>query len=711
MEKIELKCGGKDIVIETGLLAKQAHGSALVTCGDTVVLVTAVSQERKEPSDFFPLTCDYREQVSAAGKIPGGFFKREGRPTERETLISRLTDRSIRPLFPDDFRDEAQVVSQVLSADQENDPDILSIIGASAALTLTRMPFLGPIGAVKIGCIDGNLVVNPTISQLSNSTLGLIVVGTDTSLIMLEGWAKEISGEVFLAAAKLGFESIQPVVEKLKTWKQKHHYVPAYVIEPETDGLVKEFILSRIAEIHKYPGKHERSEFYKKLLEELEAKFPEDQKFKIKTAYEKNLEQIIRTIIVQENRRLDGRHPEQIRELDCKVGLLPRTHGSALFTRGQTQCLSTLTLGTGVDEQRIDGLYPEITKKFMLHYNFPSYSVGEVSPNRGPSRREIGHGALAERSLSSLIPAAEVFPYTIRIVANILESNGSSSMATVCASSLSMMDGGVPIPRHVAGIALGMIKEGKNFVLLTDIAGEEDHYGDLDLKLAGTELGITGFQMDVKTLEFSWEILEKTVAQGRKAHHEILEKMNATIAAPRKEISLYAPKIMNIKINPEKIGAVIGPGGKMIRKIIEETGAEIDIEDSGIVAISSPDLASCEKAVQRIREIVEEPEIGKIYTGKVVKIFAFGAMVEFLSNSDGLIHISELAPYRANRVEDVVHVGSEVKVKLIDIDDQGRNNLSRKQAMTPEEIEKEKAAHHQHAPQAPHSHTTHTKKP
>ena len=629
MQTIKIPIGGKDLIIETGLLAKQASGSVLVRYGDTVVLSTAVSNKKDEYQDFFPLTCDYKEHVSAAGKIPGGFFKREGRPTERETLISRLTDRSIRPIFPSDYRDAVQIISQVFSADQENDPDILSIIGASAALTISPIPFLDPIGAVKVGYIDGKFVINPTTSEMVNSSLELLIAGTDKALTMMEGWAKEISEEIFIEAVKIGFENLKIIVDHLKQWEKKNSYEPFVSIPKEIDDLVKEFILSRISDVYNYPGKQERNEFYNKIFDELKEKVSEDSYNYLKISYEINLNQIIRTLILEKKQRLDGRQFDEIRNIECITGLLPRTHGSALFTRGQTQCLSSLTLGTSIDEQRIEGLYPESTKKFMLHYNFPSFSVGEAAPLRGPSRREIGHGALAEKSLANIVPADNEFPYTIRIVANILESNGSSSMATVCASSLALMDGGVPIPRHVAGIALGMIKEGNDYVVLTDIAGEEDHCGDLDFKMAGTEKGITGFQMDVKTMDFSFEILPQVVNQARKAHNEILKVMNAAINKPRSEISPFAPKIVNLKIDPSKIGMVIGPGGKMIRKIIEETNAKIDIDDSGIVSISSPDIVSCQKAVDRINEIVEEPEVGRIYTGTVIKILSFGAVVKF----------------------------------------------------------------------------------
>jgi len=689
-EKITFHLGGKSLIIETGSLAKQAMGSALVTCGETVVLTALTNSLTPIDADFFPLTCDYREQTSAAGKIPGGFFKREGRPTEREILTSRLMDRSIRPLFPENFRNEVQVIATVLSADQENDPDILALFGASAALCLSGLPFHGPVGSVRVGRVNGEFIINPTLQELEKSDLSLVMSATENALVMLEGWAKEIDEFVFMDAIKFGYSNIQEIVRTLHSWKREPVMEVPVLADSAIDTEVASFLSEKLQQVWQYPVKQQRSEFYGKLLEELKARHdPQEHKI-LEACFKKNLENQIRHIILDTGKRFDGRGPEEIRQVECSVGVLPRTHGSALFTRGQTQCLASLTLGTKSDQQIIDGLFEESTKRFMIHYNFPPFSVGEVSPLRGPSRREIGHGALAERSLQFLIPSEDEFPYTIRIVANILESNGSSSMATVCSSSLALMDGAVPIPRHVAGVAIGMIKEGDRYILLTDIAGEEDHVGDLDLKFAGTELGITGFQMDVKTTELSWEILEKALSQSKKARLEILEKMNAVISASRSSISVYAPRIVRLKINPEKIGLVIGGGGKTIRRIIEETGTEIDIEDDGTVIIASPDTDKCQKAVDRIKAIVEEPEIGKIYDGVVSRIFNFGAMIKFLNDQEGLVHISELAPYRVNRVEDIAKVGSPMKVKFIGFDEQGRANLSRKQALTEEELAKER---------------------
>ena len=681
-EVLKIEKGGRILNIEKGYVAKQSDGSAIVKYGETIVLVTAVaSKEEREDVDFFPLLCDYREQTSAAGKIPGGFFKREGKPTEREILVSRLIDRSIRPLFPEDYRKDVQIVSFVLSADQDNDPDILSIIGASAALISSKIPFSTPIGAVRVGLIDNKFVINPTISQLENSELNLVISGTENSIVMIEGWAKEIREDKFLEAIMFGFENIKDIIEIQKCWlSEKEEFSPFHdeVLEEKAENFLKD----KISQVYNYPEKQQRKNFYEKLEEDFLNEFEEEEKKKqAKIIFEKVLRKKIRNLILT-GKRLDGRQPEEIRKVECKVGLLPRTHGSALFTRGQTQCLASVTLGTRSDEQIIDGLFEETTKRFMVHYNFPPFSVGEVSPLRAPSRREIGHGALAERSLLYIVPDESVFPYTIRIVANILESNCSSSMATVCAGSLALMDGGIPVKKHVGGIAVGMVKEGEKYVLLTDIAGEEDHYGDLDLKIAGTEEGITGFQMDVKTSELTFDILEKAIYQSRKARLEIIEKMNQTISSPRPNISPYAPKILSIKVNPDKIGLIIGPGGKNIRKIIDETGVKIDILDDGEIRISSTDYQACKKAAGEIKALTEEPEIGQIYEGVVTRIYPFGAIVRILPYQEGMVHISELAPYRVKRVEDIVKVGSPIKVKVIGIDEQGRIILSRKQALS-----------------------------
>lgn len=683
MNKIEIGIGDSILSIEKGNVARQADGSVWVRCGETIVLVTAVAaKEEREDAAFFPLTCDYREEFSAAGKIPGGFFKREGRPSERETLICRLIDRSIRPLFPENYFKEVQIISLVLSLDPENDPDLLSIIGASAALTSSKIPFSGPIGAVKVGLVEDTFVINPTISQLENSQLSLLLSGTENSIIMMEGWAKEISEEKFLEAVSLGFEKIKEVIAAQKPWiAQKEESVsanPDEQIKEKAENLLQE----KLKQLYDYSEKKDRNQFYQTLKEEFLAGLEDEEKKKEgEKVFEKVLKDKIRKLILTEGKRLDGRESEDIRSIDCKINLLPRTHGSSMFTRGQTQCLASVTLGTSSDEQTIDGLYEKTSKRFMLHYNFPPFSVGEASFLKGPSRRDIGHGALAEKSLSFGMPDEEKFPYTVRIVADILESNGSSSMATVCAGSLALMDAGIPVQKHVAGIALGMIAEENKHIILTDIAGEEDHYGDMDLKIAGTIDGITGFQMDVKSCCLTYEILKKAVEQSKKARVKILENMHQTISSPKPSISAYAPQMIRFLINPDKIGLVIGPGGKTIKRIIEETKVKIDVDDTGEVKISSPDKESCQKAEKEIKSLIEEPEIGKIYEGTVTKILAFGAFVKILPSQEGMIHISELAPQRVNKVEDILKVGDTVKAKVLKIDG-GKISLSRKQALS-----------------------------
>ncbi len=679
MKKIVIPSGGKNIEIEINSVAKQSHGSALVKCGESMVLVTAVqSEEEKEDLDFFPLTCDYREQTSAAGKIPGGFFKREGKPTEREVLISRLIDRSIRPIFPKNFYREVQIISLVLSADQENEPDILSVIGAVSALLASSIPFTEPVGCVRVIKKNGEFFINPSISDFSESDLNMVISGTEDAILMLEGLANEISEEDFITAIEIGWNEIKKMLGILKEIINPNKTKYEISFDEEIYKLTLEYLKTNLSNAYNYKGKLERKEFYKQIKEEFLSQFEEEKQKEVDKIYEDVFEKEIRNLILSHQKRLDGRGFKEIRPVECKIGLLPRNHGSALFTRGQTQCLASVTLGTSMDQQIIDGLYEETTKRFMVHYNFPPFSVGEISPLKAPSRREIGHGNLAERSLIPLIPPENDFPYTIRIVANILESNGSSSMATVCAGSLSLMDAGVPVKKHVGGVSVGLIKEGEKYVILTDIAGEEDHYGDMDLKIAGTLDGITGFQMDVKIKEISIDILKEAIYQSKEARKEILEKMYTTISSPRSSLSPYAPKILTIKINPEKVGLVIGTGGKTIKKIIEDTGVKIDILEEGEIRIYSNDLEACKKAASEINKIAEEPEIGQVYEGVVTKIFPFGAVVKFLPSQEGLIHISELAPYRVKRVEDIVKVGSPVKVKVIGIDEQGRILLSKK---------------------------------
>lgn len=681
--KVEIPVGETFISLETGFVAKQSDSSVWARSGDTIVLATAVASPKpREDVDFFPLSCDYREHISAAGKIPGGFFKREGRPSEREILVSRVIDRSIRPLFPENYLNEVQVIVNVLSADLENNPDVLSVTAAALALSSSCIPFNGPLGCVRVGYADNKYIVNPTFAQIEQSTVNIVVSATEDSIVMVEGEGKEISEEQFIEAVEIGHKEIKKIIGFQKEFAAEKNEVPEI---KHDESLIKEaekLIEEKIMQAYEYPEKNSREAFYGSMEETFLSRYEdEDKKKEAENIFKAALKAKIRKVIVETGKRLDGRAPTEVRPIENSVGILPRTHGSALFTRGQTQCLASVTLGTSRDEQIIDGLHAEATKRFMLHYNFPPFSVGEVAFLRGTSRREIGHGALAERSLAGFIPDETAFPYTIRIVANILESNGSSSMATVCASSLALMDAGVPIGKHVAGVSLGIIKEGDKHILLTDIAGEEDHYGNLDLKIAGTEKGITGFQMDVKGSGLTLEILKEALIQANTAKQGILQKMSSAIPAPRSETSVYAPRILSLKIKTDKIGLVIGPGGKMIRKIIEDTGADINIDDDGTVKIYSPDSKACESAADIIRGLTEEPEEGKIYEGTVVKIMDFGAFVQFLPGKDGLVHISELAPHRVKQVEDIVKVGDKIKVKFIGIDDRGKIKLSRKQAL------------------------------
>jgi len=686
LETVELRFeDGRKLSIETGRVAKQASGSTLVRLGDTVVLTAVVSAPAAEERDFFPLTVDYREKSYAAGKIPGGFFKREGRPSEKEILSARLTDRPIRPLFPDGYNDEVQVMIQVLSSDQENDGDILGIIGASAALSISDIPFHNPIGAVRVGRIDGQLIINPLFSQLESSDMNLTIAGTKDHIIMVEGGAQEIAEQDMVAALAFGHEHIKKVVaviEELvsKVGKPKQDVVKRE-INPELASAVTDAVTEKINSANRIKDKHGREEaigaIKKEITESLAERFPES---------EKDIAKIIgdiesaglRGMILNEGVRADGRGLDNIRDISIETGVLPRTHGSAIFTRGQTQALVVTTLGTKMDEQRIDDLLGESFKSYMLHYNFPSYSVGEVRPIRGPGRREIGHGALAERALDPVIPAEDKFPYTIRIVSDILESNGSSSMATVCGGSLALMDAGVPIKAPVAGIAMGLVMEGDQSAILTDILGVEDHLGDMDFKVTGTAQGITAFQLDIKIGGLTIELMSKALEKARIARLFVLDKMNQAISQPKAELSPYAPRIITIKIPVDKIGDVIGPGGKMIRSIIEMTGAKIDIEDDGTVTVASVDQSAGEAARDKILSLVEEAEIGKVYIGKVKRIAAFGAFVEILPNVDGLVHISELDNYRVAKVEDVVNLGDEVKVKVIGIDPEGKVRLSRR---------------------------------
>ncbi|MDP3804900.1 MAG: polyribonucleotide nucleotidyltransferase [Candidatus Omnitrophota bacterium] len=705
IKKFETQVGEGSIIIETGRMAKQADGACMVQLGGTVVLVTAVcSGEPREGADFFPLTCEYQEKTYAAGKIPGGFFKREGRPSEKEILTARLIDRPIRPLFPKGFINELQIVAMVLSSDSENDSDILALIGASTALTISDIPFEGPIGAVRVGRIDGKLVINPTFKDLNSSDLDLVVVGTRDTIIMIESGSNEISEEDLLGAIKFGHKQIPALIDiQEKIAKECGKSKKKFQIFRVADELIKkarELSVAKLGEINKLGTKEQREEAMELLSKELvEHLVTEESGYTgkdVKAALNEIEEEEVRKYIIEKKRRVDGRRFDEIRTITCEVGLLPRTHGSALFTRGQTQSLSVTTLGTSQDEQTIDALEGETQKTFMLHYNFPPFSVGETRPIRGPGRREIGHGALAERALKAVMPSKEKFPYTVRVVSDILESNGSSSMATVCASSLSLMDAGVPITKAVSGIAIGLVKEKNETIILTDIGGVEDHYGDMDLKVAGTVDGITALQMDLKIKGITEDVIKKALEVGKSARLFILDKMLTTIGKPKDNVSAYAPHIVTFKINQSKIGEVIGPGGKNIKKIIQECVVSVDIDDDGNVQVASHDQAAIDKAVAMIKGMVEEPEVGRIYTGKIKRIMNFGAFCEILPGKEGLIHVSELANKFVKTVEEVVKIGDEVTVKVIEIDEQGRVNLSKKQAdpdWNPETANKQEGGH------------------
>ena len=689
IHSMELELGGRTLSIETGRMAKQADGAVFVRYADTAVLVTVVgAKEAIEDRGFFPLQVEYREKAYAAGKIPGGFFKREGRPGEKEILSARLVDRPIRPLFPPEFLHEVQVMITVLSSDQENDADVLGLIGAASALCISDIPFSTPLGAVRVGYSSGHFIMNPTFSQLEESDLDIVVTGSAESILMVEGKAKEISEQELLQAIRFGHESIQRIIELERELitvcgKPKREVTPVEVNE-ELLQAVKDLSLDRVRQANALPDKEQRQkaidDTVDSVIEELTERFPECEKIMTSLVFEIE-KQDMRRMILEENRRVDGRGLNEVRPVSCEVGVLPRTHGSALFTRGQTQSLAVATLGTKMDEQRIDDLIGESWKSYMLHYNFPPFSVGEVRPIRGPGRREIGHGALAERAIEPMIPCDEDFPYTIRIVSDVLESNGSSSMATVCAGTLALMDAGVPIKDVVAGIAMGLVKENERVEILTDILGVEDHLGDMDFKVTGTRKGITAFQMDIKMSGISYELLEAALEKAHTGRLHILDIMTQTISKPRPDLSIYAPRISILKIPVEKIGEVIGPGGKMIRSIQEQTEAKIDIDDDGTITVAAHDLEMGQKAVNLIKSVVEEPEIGRTYTGVVKKITNFGAFVEFMPGKEGLVHISDLEHHRVNRVEDVVSLGDEILVKVISIDPLGKVKLSRKAAL------------------------------
>jgi polyribonucleotide nucleotidyltransferase len=682
----ELMWGGRKLVLETGRIARQADGSVLATYGDTVVLCTAVANKTPRAGiDFFPLTVNYQEKTFAAGKIPGGFFKREGRPSEKETLVSRLIDRPIRPLFAEGFRNETQVVCTVLSHDMENDPDIVALIGASAALTISGIPFMGPIGAARVGYIDGQYKLNPQVNEMANSDLDLVVAGTQEGVLMVESEAKELPEDVMLGAVMFGHQQFQQVINAIielaersakEPWPMPT--VPAEVqsVTAKLKSAVWDELKAAYTETVKQ-SRYEKIGAVKQKALALVADIPAEAA--VASGVFKELEsQIVRGTILETGRRIDGRDTKTVRPIRSEVGVLPRTHGSALFTRGETQALATATLGTGEDEQIIDALDGEYREHFMLHYNFPPYSVGEAGRMGSPGRREIGHGKLAWRAVRPILPSKEKFPYTIRVVSEITESNGSSSMATVCGTSLALMDAGVPLVRPVAGIAMGLIKEDNGVAVLSDILGDEDHLGDMDFKVAGTEKGVTSLQMDLKITSINEAIMKQALGQARDGRLHILGEMAAGLTAPRAELSKNAPRITTFTIPKDKIREVIGTGGKVIREITETTGVKIDIEDDGTIKVAAVDGEAAKRAIEWIKGIVAEPELGAIYTGKVVKVMDFGAFVNFMGSKDGLVHISELAPRRVEKTGDVVKLGDTVKVKLLGFDDRGKVKLSMK---------------------------------
>jgi polyribonucleotide nucleotidyltransferase len=686
--KLEIDLAGRRLSLETGRLAKQAHGSVLAQYGETVVLATVTSDyEGRDKVDFLPLTVDYAEKTFAAGKIPGGFFKREGRASEREILTSRLIDRALRPLFPKGYDRETQIIVTVLSADRENDTDALSLIAASAALQVSDVPHNGPVAALRMGRIDGKIEVSPTIGNLENSDISLMVAAKPDSIVMLEGGAEVVDEDTVVEALFTAHEAMQPLFEMQEelrnlAGKPKREFTQK-ALDPELLAAVKQQIGVGIERALSIASKKERNTALYSLTDQAVAQLGErfaERSGELAEACDKLVRERVRSEILDKGRRIDDRKPTDIRPLSAEVQVLPRAHGSAVFSRGETQVLATATLGTGSDEQKIDALLGERFKKFMLHYNFPPFSTGEVKFLRAPSRREIGHGALAERALTPVLPDEADFPYTIRVVSEVLESNGSSSMATVCGGTLALMDAGVPIKAPVAGIAMGLVKEGDKVAVLTDILGDEDHLGDMDFKVAGTASGVTAIQMDNKAGGITREILRQALYQARDARLFILSVMEKALATPRKDISAYAPRIVTIHIKPDKIREVIGPGGKVIRGLVEETGAKIDIEDDGTVLIASADGPSLEKAIAAIQAICAEPEVGKIYHGKVRKVVEFGAFVEIMPGTDGLLHISQLSDERVRRVEDVVREGDEVDVKVLDVDRSGKIRLSLREA-------------------------------
>jgi len=688
LQTVEMELAGRKLILETGKLAKQANAAVLIRYGDTVILSTVTASPEPKDLDFFPLTVNYEEKLYAVGKIPGGFIKREGRPSEKAILASRLTDRPIRPLFPEGFRNEVQIVNLVLSVDQDCSPEISAMIGTSAALAISDVPFNGPIGGVIVGRVDGQFVINPTVEQEERSDIYVVVAGTKNAIMMVEAEAEQVPEDVMLEAIMFGHEEIKKIVEKIEEFTQiagkPKMEVKLHDVDSDVNQAVREFAAERLIAAVRIAEKQARQDAINAINEEAVAHFTEvyaeepDKLADVKEVLYNIVKEEVRRLITHDKIRPDGRKLNEIRPIECEIGLLPRTHGSGLFTRGQTQALSVCTLGALGDVQILDGIDLEESKRFMHHYNFPPFSVGEARPLRPPGRREIGHGALGERALAKVIPPESEFPYTIRLVSEVLESNGSTSQASICASTLAMMDAGVPIKAPVAGVAMGLIKDGEHISILTDIQGMEDHLGDMDFKVAGTAAGVTAIQMDIKIDGIDREILKQALEQAREGRLFILNKMLEVIKEPRKSLSKYAPKIVTMQINPEKIRDVIGAGGKIINKIIDETGVKIDIEQDGRVYIASADEEANERARQIIENIVKEVVVGESYLGTVKRIEKFGAFVEILPGKEGLVHISQLANERVGKVEDVVKIGDKITVKVTEIDSQGRINLSRK---------------------------------
>lgn len=688
MEQFQMDLAGRTLTIETGELAKQAGGAALVRYGDTVVLVTATASKEAKDIDFFPLTVDYEEKMYAVGRIPGGFVKREGRPPETAILHSRLIDRPIRPLFDKGCRNEVHVCATVLSVDQDNTPEICGMIGASAALALSDIPWAGPIAGVRIGRVNGSFVINPTVAQLEATDLNVVVAGTKDAILMVEGGAQEVAEDVLLDAIMTAHEEIKRIVsfqeEMVAVAGKEKRVLPTHTLDEDVLAAVKEYAHDALDKAVRCADKQQRDAQQDEVYADTRVHFEEiypDNMDDVNMALEKMTKEIVRHMITVEKIRPDGRQLDEVRPISVRVGVLPRTHGSGLFTRGQTQVLNICTLAPLSEKQTIDGIGIETEKRYIHHYNFPSYSVGEARSSRGPGRREIGHGALAERALLAVLPSEEEFPYAMRLVSEVLESNGSSSMASVCGSTLSLMDAGVPIKAPVAGIAMGLVTQGEHYTILTDIQGMEDALGDMDFKVAGTAKGVTAIQMDIKISGLSREILKEALEQAHKGRMHIMGKMLAVIDAPRDNMSPWAPRIITMNIDPDKIRDVIGQGGKVIRGIIEETGAKIDIEDDGTIFIAAVEEAAANKAIEIITNLTKEVEVGEVYLGKVTRLMNFGAFVEVLPGKEGLVHISKLAKERVENVEDVVNVGDEIMVKVIEIDKQGRINLSRKDCL------------------------------